>query len=111
MEDASFAISGGCLLTWLPSPQVVAFSSSSCLLHLDYVDDQLGITRSMEGKKRVYKKAMRIPRSTRRRLRMKRITSAKNVRAVNMSNQFNQSAFSSAVTSCSEVPSKPVNML
>ena len=63
----------------------------------------------MEGKKRVHQKAIRSPRSTMRCFRMKRITSAKNMRAANINSRSNQSAFSSAVTSCFEVPSKPVS--
>ena len=65
--------------------------------------------RPMEGKKRVHQNAMRSPRSTIRCFRMKRTTRTKNVRVAKIRIRSNQSAFSSAVTSCFEVPSSPVS--
>ena len=63
----------------------------------------------MEGIKRVHQKAMRSPRSTMRCFRMKRKTRKKNAKAAKISIRSNQSAFSSAVTSCFEVPSSQVS--
>ena len=65
---------------------------------------------SMEGKKRVHQNAMRRPRSTRRCFKIKITIRAKNAKAAKISSRSNQSAFSSAVTSCFEAPSSPVSM-